>query len=102
MAYSYDFREKALILCHNGLTDDQVSAKMGVSKQSLSNWKKLLFTTGTLHKNKTKRKPGKPYKYTPDKIGMLLEKSKTSDAAVSSSSTVVSKKSKKKKKKMKF
>lgn len=103
MAYSTDFREQALVHCQNGLTNDQVSEKMGVSKQTLGNWKKLLFTTGSLDKKKVKRKSGTPYKYTADKIGMLLEKSRTPDASSSSKDGgTKNKKSKKKRKKKKF
>ena len=103
MAYSKDFREQALVLCQNGLSDDRISEKMGVSKQTLGNWKKLLFTTGSLDKKKAKRQTGTPYKYTPDKIGALLAKSKFSDASTSSKSKVDTPEIQKpKKKKMKF
>ena len=102
MAYSKDFREQALKHCQNGLTDDQVSEKLGISKQTLGNWKKLLFTTGSLDKKKVKRKTGKPYKYTPDKIGKFLEKSRTSDTSTSSKNSMSFKKTKKKKRKLKF
>ena len=76
MAYSTDIREKALMYCQNGLTDDEVSAKLGISKHTIVNWKKLLFTTGGLEKKKVKRRAGKPYKYTPEKIKELLNNSK--------------------------
>jgi len=101
MAYSTEVRQKAMEYCQYGLSDDKVSEKMGVSKQTLSNWKKQLFTTGSLDKKKVKRTSGKPYKYTPDKIGALLAKSKTSDATVSNETSFM-KANKKKKKKIKF
>jgi transposase len=86
MAYSTDIRMKALEHCKNGLTDEQVSKKAGVSKQTVGNWKKLLCTTGSVEKKKAARKPGKSYKYTPEKIGALLEKSRTSNSATVSKS----------------
>ena len=79
MAYSTDFREKALVYCQNGLADDEVCTKLGITKTTLTNWKRLLFTTGNLDKKKPSKiagKPRKPHKYTPDKIKELLEKSK--------------------------
>ncbi|MCL2034478.1 MAG: hypothetical protein FWG94_07075 [Oscillospiraceae bacterium] len=78
MAYSTEIREKALVQCQNGASDDEITAKFGMSKQTLGNWKKLLFTTGSLEKKKVKRKSGNPYKYKPEKIKALLDKSKTS------------------------
>ena len=78
MAYSTEEREKALRHCSDGLTDDEVSAKLGMSKQSIANWKKRLFTTGSLEKKKAENKPRKPYKYSPEKIIDLLEKSQKS------------------------
>ena len=101
MAYSKDIREQAMVLCQNGLSDDKVCTKIGMSKQTLSNWKKQLFTTGSLDKKKVKRASGKPYKYTPAKIGELLAKSKSSDTAVSNETSFM-KANKKKKKKIKF
>jgi len=105
MAYSKEIREQALLQCQMGITDDNISKKMGVSKQTIGNWKKLLFTTGSLNKKKTKRKSGTPYKYTPDKIGEFLNRSKMLDISASSKSKDINteiKKSKKKKKKKKF
>ena len=75
MAYSTEEREKALRHCSDGLRDDEVSAKLGMSKQSIASWKKRLFTTGSLEKKKVENKPRKPYKYTPEKINDLLGKS---------------------------
>ena len=77
MAYSTETRIKALSDCVNGYTDEQVSAKHGVSTYTLNNWKKLLLTTKSLDKKKVVRKSGTPYKYTPEKIGALLAKSTT-------------------------
>jgi transposase len=77
MAYSRDIRERALDFCQRGYTDEQVSEKFDVSKHTIGNWKKLLFETGSLEKKKVKRKSGKPYKYTPDKIKELLSKDKS-------------------------
>ena len=82
MAYSIEVRTKALEDFVNGHSDEQVSAKHGVSTYTLNNWKKLLLATGSLEKKKVKRKSGKPYKHTPEKIGSLLDKSK-SDRATS-------------------
>ena len=76
MAYFIEVRAKALKDFVNGHSDEQVSAKHGVSTYTLNNWKKLLLTTGSLEKKKVKRKSGKPYKHTPEKIGSLLDKSK--------------------------
>ena len=101
MAYSKGIREQAMVLCQNGLSDDKVCTKLGMSKQTLSNWKKKLFTTGSLDKKKVNRTSGKPYKYSADKIGVLLAKSKTADAAVSNE-TPFMKANKNKKKKLKF
>ena len=78
MAYSTEEREAALIQCAEGLTNEEVSAKLGISKYSIENWKRLLFTTGSLEKKITKNKPRKAYKYTREKIIDLLEKSKIS------------------------
>ena len=75
MAYSIEEREEALRHCSAGLRDEDVSVKLGISKQSITNWKKLLFTTGSLEKKKAENKPRKPYKYTPEKINDLLDKS---------------------------
>ena len=75
MAYSTEERVEALRHCSRGLKDDEVSVKLGISKQSITNWKKLLFTTGSLEKKKSEKKPRKPYKYTPEKINDLLDKS---------------------------
>lgn len=77
MAYSIETRINALRDYVNGQTDEQVSAKHGVSTYTLNNWKKLLLATGSLDKKKVTRKSGTPYKYTPDKIGAILDKSTT-------------------------
>ena len=76
MAYSIEVRVNALKDFVNGHSDEQVSAKHGISTYTLNNWKRLLLTTGNLEKKKVKRKSGKPYKHTPEKIGALLGKSK--------------------------
>ena len=73
MAYSIKTREKALKLLADGFTDAEVSKKVNVSIYTIQNWKKLLFTTGSLQKKKANRKPGKPYKYKPEKIKELLD-----------------------------
>jgi hypothetical protein len=65
------------VLCQNGLSDEQVSEKLDISKHTLGSWKKLLFDTGSLDKKIVKRKSGTPYKYTPDKIKEHLDKSKS-------------------------
>ena len=72
MAFSTQIRVNALKDYVNGYTDEQVSAKHGISIYTLSNWKKLLLTNGSLEKKRVKRKSGIPYKYTPEKIGSLL------------------------------
>lgn len=77
MAYSKEFREQALGYCHEGYTDDEISEMLGISKNTLGNWNKLLFTTGNLDKKKVSRRSGKPYKYTPEKIKEFLDKSQT-------------------------
>ena len=112
MAYSTDKREEAMGLCQKGHTDTEVSTKTCVSKQTVGNWKKLLFATGSLEKKKVKRKSGTPYKYKPDKIKELLDKSPkpkaASEPSKSKSSSLIllsspkTKKKDKKKKKMKF
>ena len=111
MAYSTDKREEVIVLCQKGHTDTEVSTKTGVSKQTVGNWKKLLFTTGSLEKKRVKRKSGTPYKYKPDKIKELLNKSPkppkaASEPSKSKSSSLIllsspktKKKDKKKKKK---
>ena len=86
MAYTPDKREEAMVFCQKGYTDDQVSAKTGVSKQTIGNWKKLLFATGSLEKKPVKRKSGIPYKYKPDKIKELLNKSPKSEKSEPSKS----------------
>jgi transposase-like protein len=80
MAYSTEVRVNALKDYVNGQTDEQVSAKHGVSTYTLNNWKKLLLTTGGLDKKKVERKSGTPYKYTPEKIKEQLDKSRTSES----------------------
>ena len=115
MAYSTDIREQAMVLCQKGLTDEQIrSATGGVSTQTIGNWKKLLFTTGSLQKKKVNRPSGIAYKYTPDKIKTLLDKSPKPPKDVASesykpqSSSLIllnpskPKKKDKKKKKIKF
>ena len=74
MAYSKEIRETALKYCSDGMTDDEVSLKLNISKHTIRKWKRLLFTTGKLDKKKTARESGKPYKYTPEKIKECLEK----------------------------
>jgi len=81
MAYSTELRVKALKDCVSGKTDVEVSAKHGMSKYTLNSWKKRLLDTGTLEKKKTERKSGKPYKYKPEKMKELLDKSKSSESA---------------------
>ena len=114
MAYPINTREEAMVLCQKGQTDSEVSAKTGVSKQTVGNWKKLLFATGGLQKKKVHRPKGIPYKYKPNKIGELLTKSTkpqktaTSEPSKSKSGNQIllsspkPKKKDKKKKKMKF
>jgi len=115
MAYSIEVRAKALEDFVKGHSDEQVSAKHGVSTYTLNNWKKLLLSTGSLEKKKVKRKSGKPYKHTPEKIGSLLDKSKvdknkpstdskstkTSSASRSKDILLIAKSKKKKKNKKK-
>ena len=74
MAYPVNIREKALTYSQQGLTDSEVGKMLGVSKETILGWKKLLFTTGSLEKKKVERKSGTPYKYQPEKIKSLLEK----------------------------
>ncbi len=109
MAYSTKNREQALDYSSRGYTDEQISDMLDVSKYTVGNWKKLLFTTGSLHKKKVKRKSGKPYKYTPEKIKALLDNDKMKrDSAASSKkdgaavAIIPKKKKKNKKKKSKF
>ena len=75
MAYPKSVREQALVHYQNGLNDDEVSKRTGISKYTLGTWKKLLFDTGSLEKKKVERKAGKPYKYTAEAIKEMLEKS---------------------------
>ena len=77
MAYPTETRVNALNDYVNGQTDEQISAKHGVSVYTINNWKKLLLATGSLDKRKVKRKSGTPYKYKPEKIAELLDKNKT-------------------------
>ena len=77
-----EFR-KILEHCKNGLGDKEIAAKTGVSTQTINNWKKLLFATGSVEKKKA-IKHSKPYKYAPEKIGALLDKSKKSEATLTS------------------
>ena len=115
MAYSTDKREEAMVLCQKGHTDSEVSKKLNLSTQTIGNWKKLLFTTGSLEKKKVKRKSGTPYKYKPDKIKEYLDKSPKPQKTVASEpvkksksgnqillSSPKPKKKDKKKKKLKF
>ena len=109
MAYSTKIREQALDYSSRGYTDEQISDMLDVSKYTVSNWKKLLFATGSLHKKKVKRKSGKPYKYTPEKIKELLDKDKLKHDSTASSkrdgtavAVIPKKKKKNKKKKAKF
>ena len=113
MAYPTNIREQALMYCQRGLTDDAISAKLGVSPFTLRNWKKQLFITGSLDKKKVKRKSGKPYKYKPEKIKELLEKkpkpeksaadkSSKSDKAAKADNLIFFSHKPKKKKKKKF
>jgi len=74
MAFDKKTRTKALKLLAKGKTDKEVSAKLNISIYTLRNWKKLLFTTGSIEKKKSNKRSGKPYKYTPEKIKELLEK----------------------------
>ena len=74
MAFDNKTRVKALKLLAKGMTDAEVSAKLNISTHTLRNWKRLLFTTGSIEKKKSPKKPGKPYKYSPEKITELLEK----------------------------
>ncbi len=97
MAYSMKTREQALDYCSRGYTDERVSEMMDVSKQTIGNWKKLLFTTGSLAKKK-KRSYGKPYKYKPEKIIELLDQSRSTQAAPSVDDIVKRLKKTKKKK----
>ena len=106
MAYETDLRIRALEYCQQGLTNEEVGDKLGISKHTIGNWKRRLFSTGNIEKKKATRKTGKPYKYTPDKIKELLDKNKTSVSSNFSYETnsqdsqdKPKKKSKKKKKK---
>ena len=87
MAYTINIREQAMGLCQKGHTPVEVSAKTGVSPQTVNNWKKLLFTTGNLQKKKVHRPSGIAYKYKPDKIKELLDKSPKSPQAATSESS---------------
>jgi transposase-like protein len=81
MAYSTEFRVKALQDYVNGKTEQQISETHGVSTHTLNNWKKRLLDTGNLDKKKTERKSGIPYKYKPEMIKAMLEKSKIIEPA---------------------
>jgi len=84
MAYSTEIREKALRQYLDGHTEEQITAKLGVSKHTLGNWKRLLLATGSLEKKKVKRKSGTPYKYKPEKLKALLDESRSSETVTAS------------------
>jgi hypothetical protein len=48
-----------------------------LNNYTVRSWKRRLFDTGSLDKKKTGPKPGKAYKYTPEKIKELLDKNQT-------------------------
>jgi len=88
-AYSTELREKALRHFASGLTQEEVAKKFGISKQTITKWKKQLFTTGNLERKYAENMPRKPYKYTPEKIKEFLEKSKISKDLESAKSSNV-------------
>jgi hypothetical protein len=94
MAFSTEARVNALKDVVNGQTDQQVSAKHGVSTHTLISWKKLLLTTGSLDKKKVNRKSGTPYKYKPDKLKDQLDKSSSTSLPTAPKESKDSKKAK--------
>ena len=105
MAYDVDVRKEALDYCKQGWTDEEVCDTLEISRQTLTNWKKLLFTTGSLNKKRVIRRSRGPYKYKRDELVQLLEQnnipesSKISKSDKKSQEIYIPNKQKKKKKK---
>ena len=59
MAYSTDFRQKALEATRNGRTKKEVNELLGLADSTLRKWEKLEKETGSLEKRQLDRKPTK-------------------------------------------
>ena len=82
MAYDINFRKEALDYCKRGWTDQEVCDTLEISRQTLTNWKKLLFTTGSLNKKRVIRKSTGPYKYKTELLKQLLDQKNTSSESI--------------------
>ena len=112
MAYDINVRKEALNYCKMGWTDEEVCNTLDISRQTLTNWKKLLFSTGSLNKKRVVRRSRGPYKYKREQIEVLLDQSDKSPVnskntknkyqEIQSSDKKGKKKKKKKKKKNKL
>ena len=107
MAYDIDVRKEALYYCKLGWTDEEVCDTLKISRQTLTNWKKLLFTTGSLNKKRVVRISKGAYKYKREQLEKLLDQNNKSpvtskDIKNEQDHQNSGKKDKKKKKKKKF
>ena len=59
MAYSTDFRKKAVEYKDNGHTFAELKEAFGISNKTYDDWKKLYEETGSYEKRKVTRKPKK-------------------------------------------
>ena len=59
MAYSTDFRQKALEAVRNGRTKKEVNKLLGLADSTLKDWEELEKETGSLEKRPLNRKPTK-------------------------------------------
>jgi transposase len=59
MAYSVDFRQKALEAVRNGYTKKEVNEILGLSNTTLKDWENLKKETGSLENRPLNRKPHK-------------------------------------------
>jgi transposase len=71
MAYSIDFRERAILYWNNGHTKEELYEVFGIYPSRINEWKKLLKETGTL---KTQYRETRNRKIDMKKLEQALER----------------------------
>jgi len=59
MAYSVDTRKMVIAYLNKGHTEEDAQRELGVSKSSMTNWRRKLRETGSLENKELQRKPRK-------------------------------------------
>jgi len=76
MAYSAEIRHMALEQCQKGLSIAEVSKKLGMTENTIKNWKKQSLSTGSIKQSDTNRCAKNPIMHTSEKTKEVIDNNK--------------------------